>query len=144
MSSNPPVRRKGAGERIDPQAVSGVPPADKLLQQQMATAAERKARAAAEAAERRKRERSAKRSEKRKGRRGSFDLPGEIVKALQFVSAAEDVPQSGLVALALADWLEDYRAGLVNLEPLKRPTRSLRTLYTLELPEFDLPPEWGD
>jgi len=108
------------------------------LQSQLATLKERQVQAKAEARKAKDRARNAK----RKGKRASFDLPEELIKALQYVGRLEDVVQSDLVALALADWLEDYKAGRVKLDPMKRPARSLHVTYGLDIPDFDLPTEW--
>ncbi len=76
---------------------------------------------------------------RRKARRGkrprmTYDLPARMIEMVKAVADKEQCAQSDLVALALADWLADYEAGQVDLEPLKVNAKSLRFVYHLELP----------
>lgn len=147
MGARPPVsiaRRQPLSEEVT--GTSDIAPE---VRAQLATQKERQEQAKrdkeereAEAKRERERQKARARNEQRKGKRVSVDLPEEVIKALQYIGRKEDVAQGDLIALALTDWLEDYKAGHVELEPLKRPARSLRITYSLALPEFALPSEW--
>lgn len=100
----PPVKRQ------DPFAVSGVEGLEPELKEQLKA--------------RRKRSRP----------KQTYDLPRKLIEAVQQIARHESISQSGFAALALADLVERYRSGELDLSELKRPTRSLRFDYKLELP----------
>lgn len=84
--------------------------------------------------------RKRRRGEERKQRRpkGTYDLPLPLIEAVEEVATAESIARSDVVALALARFLADYRAGALDLADLKRPARSLRYDWKIALPtEFE-------
>lgn len=112
MSSKlPPVRR-------DPFASSGTEDLDPELQAQLTVRERRKA--AQRKAERPK---------------ATYDLPLALLDAVESAAAEEDISKSDIVAWALVEFLERRARGEVDLEPHKRPARSLRVECKLELPE---------
>ena len=117
MANKPPVKRR------DPMAPesTGVGDVSEAIKAQLATHEERKAEARRKAARERR-------------PRMTYDLPGKVIEAVKAIGEQEDVAQSDLVALALVDFIEDYRAGRVKLEGLKDKARSLRFGYHLTLP----------
>lgn len=72
--------------------------------------------------------------EKNKRPKATYDLPKALIEVVQDISDSESVPRSDIAAWALIDFVERYQAGNVDLESHKKPTRSLRYLYKLELP----------
>ena len=81
-----------------------------------------------------------RRGEERKQRRpkGTYDLPLALIEAVDQVATAESIARSDVVALALARFIADYRAGALDLAALKRPARSLRYDWKVLLPpEFE-------
>lgn len=56
----------------------------------------------------------------------------EIARA---IAETEEVSQADIVEAALLAFGSAYEAGLVDLHPYKRHTRSLKVSWTLELPE---------
>lgn len=83
------------------------------------------------------RERRRAKARKKKRPKGTYDLSLKLLDKVREVSKIEDVPQSDIVAWALIEFLERYEGGDVDFEDHKKPTRSLRYLYKL-----DLPSEW--
>lgn len=80
--------------------------------------------------------RQRRRAEERKKRRpkGTYDLPLTLLEAVEEVAAAESIARSDVVALALSRFIADYRAGKIELEPLKVRARSLRHEWKIVLP----------
>lgn len=101
-------------ERLDPFTVSGSGDAAKRELQAQLTAHKR---------------RTAKRRP-----RASYDLPAAMIEAVQDAAKAERVSQSDIVGYALAEWLDRYQAGAVDLSEHKQPSRSPRYDLTLTLP----------
>lgn len=117
MASKPPVKRR------DPMAPesTGVGDVSAEIRAQLATHEERKAEAK-------------RKAEREKRPRMTYDLPAKVIQAIKEIADQEDVAQSDLVALALIDLVDDYRAGRVTLAGLKDKARSLRFGYHLTLP----------
>jgi thiamine pyrophosphate-dependent acetolactate synthase large subunit-like protein len=135
MGSKPPVSRPPV-KRRDPLSaeVSGVPDADAYLQEQLEARARRKAET-----ERRKAE--TERQARREGRpKATYDMPLSIQEALKNVAEEESICSSDLVALAILRLVLDYRAGQVDLKRYRRPARSLKFAYHLDL--LDLAAEY--
>jgi len=73
--------------------------------------------------------------ERRKARpKGTYDLPARLMAAVDEIGDRESIAKSDVVALALTHFVEAYRAGQVDLEPLKERARSLRVEWKLKLP----------
>lgn len=65
--------------------------------------------------------------------KGTYDLPSSLLTAVASIAEAESIPKSDVVALALVRFVEDYRAGGVEL--VKEPApRSLRHEWKIQLP----------
>lgn len=79
------------------------------------------------------RERQRAKAAKARRPKATYDLPPAMIKAIQATAGREGVSQSDIVAHALAEWLDRYEAGGVDLAGIKRPSRSLRYSLTLEL-----------
>ena len=133
MGTKPPVGRPPV-KRRDPLSseVSGVPDAEAYLQEQLEARERRKAEAE-------QRKAQAARQARREVRpKATFDLPLEIQDALKRVAEEESVCASDLAALAILRLVLDYKAGQVNLKPYRRPARSLKFAYHLDLSaEYD-------
>jgi hypothetical protein len=71
----------------------------------------------------------------RRARRATYDLPPSIRQEMQSLSEALRIPASQLASLALARFLKEYQAGSVDLSLYKKPSRSPRYDWNLELPE---------
>lgn len=133
MGTKPPVGRPPV-KRRDPLSseVSGVPDAEAYLQEQLEARERRKAEA-----EQRKAE--AVRQARRESRpKATYDLPLAIQEALKQMAEEESVCASDLAALAILRLVLDYKADQVNLKPYRRPARSLKFAYHLDLSaEYD-------
>ena len=110
MSSKPPVRQ-------DPTEYSGTRDIAPEVQAQVDAQRRRATKA-----------RTARRP------RMTYDLPRDIIEGVREVAKSESVCASDVVALALCEFLDRYKAGDVDLEPLKTPARSLRFAHRLALP----------
>jgi len=64
----------------------------------------------------------------------TYDLPLAMIEAVKELADQEDVPQSDIAALALADFLSRYQQGKVDLSRYKVPARSLKFAFHLQLP----------
>jgi len=111
MANKPPVRRQ------DPLESAGVEGISSELQAQLDAREQRRARA-----------RKAKRP------KATYDLTLKLIDRVKEVAEREDVAQSDIVAWALTDFLERYANGGVKLSEHKRPAKSLRVTWKLELP----------
>lgn len=118
--AEPPVKRRRP-ERIDPQAVAGVPSADDFLQGQLQTRERRKAEA----------EREARKAARPKA---TYDLPLKLIDAIQAIAGEEEVAVSDVAAWALADFVTRYQGHDVDLREHKEYARSLRFRYKLRPP----------
>ncbi len=120
--AGPPVKRgKRTPERVDPQAVSGVPPADDYLQAQL------------EGRERRKAE-SERQARKAARPKATYDLPAELIETIQAIAAEEEVAVSDIAAWALGEFATRYRGHDVDLREHKEYARSLRFRFKLRPP----------
>ena len=110
MASKPPVRQ-------DAFEVSGARDLDSELDAQLQV-------------------REHRRAQRRKATRpkATYDLTLKLMTAVTDVAEREDIAKSDVVAWALCEFLNRYYAGDVDLEPNKKPARSLRVLCKLEIP----------
>jgi len=108
---------KPKSERVEPFAVAGVGDVLPELQAQVKT-----------------RERRLARWKKERRPKATYDLPLAMMEAVKAAADREQVAQSDIVAYALAEWLDKYAAGEVDLSEHKRPSRNLRYSLSLELP----------
>jgi hypothetical protein len=93
---------------------------------------------------RREREKKARERAKiraRREQRATFDLPPALRQRIMDLAAAERLPASQLVTLALARFLCDLETSQVDLAVFKQPSRSPRYDWNLVLPEDLLPRE---
>ncbi len=88
---------------------------------------------------REKRARERAKIEARRDQRATYDLPPAIRQQIKDLAEEHRVPASQIVALALGRFLRDHAAGQIDLEALKRPSRSPRYDWNLELPTDLLP-----
>ena len=91
---------------------------------------------------RRERERKARERAKiqaRKEKRATYDLPPVVRQQINQLAEDQRLPASQLVTLALARFLQEYERGEIDLNELKRPSRSPRYDWNLFLPEEMLP-----
>lgn len=65
----------------------------------------------------------------------TYDLPAGMIEGIERVAKAESIPQSDVVAWAVAELLQRYDAGQVDWGQDKRTARSLRWSWRLVLPE---------
>ena len=88
--------------------------------------------------ERRKKARQQEKDRERKaeGTRFQIDLPKGIKALTLALADREHLPASQIIALALVRFLEDVDAGRVDLSEYKRPSKSPRYDWTLEIPEI--------
>ena len=63
----------------------------------------------------------------------TYDLTLKLIDRVKGGAEHEDVAQSDIVAWALTDFLERYADGGVVLDEHKKPTKSLRVTWKLEL-----------
>jgi hypothetical protein len=93
---------------------------------------------------RREREKKARERAKiraRREQRATFDLPPALRQRIMDLAAAERLPASQIVTLALARFLRDLGTSQVDLAVFKQPSRSPRYDWNLVLPEDLLPRE---
>ena len=83
--------------------------------------------------EREKKAKERKRAEARYPSRLNVDLPPRIKALVKAIAARERVPESQLVALACARLLAAIDAGEVDLRDYKRPTKSPKYDWVLEI-----------
>ncbi len=91
---------------------------------------------------RRERERKAREREKiqsRREKRATYDLPPSVRQGINQLAEDQRLPASQLVTLALARFLQEYASGNINLNELKRPSRSPRYDWNLVFPDEMLP-----
>ncbi len=104
---------------------------DPVVQQELARQEQAEKRRQMTPAQRRRAAADAKRS------KATYDLPSELVEALRQIAAKEDVSISDVAAEFLIRAVNDYLAGTLSLHGQKRPTRSLRVGWKLELSELN-------
>lgn len=83
--------------------------------------------------EREKKAKERRRAEERKPSRLNLDLPPRVKQGVKDLAARESVPESQLVTLAIVRFFEDLKAGRVKLEDYKRPTKSPKYDWVLEI-----------
>lgn len=86
---------------------------------------------------RRQREKKARERAKiqaRRDQRATYDLPPEIREKVKELAEEQRVPASQIVTLALGRFLQDLDAGRVDLNDFKKPSRSPRYDWNLEIP----------
>ena len=91
---------------------------------------------------RRQREKKARERAKiraRREQRATFDLPPALRQRIMDLAESERLPASQLVTLALARFLQQYGKGEIDLDELKRPSRSPRYDWNLNIPEDLIP-----
>ncbi len=74
----------------------------------------------------------------RKGSRVTYDLPPDLRESLRILSEELRIPASQLAALALIRFLKEFKSGALDLGIYKKPLRSPRFDWNLELPENPL------
>lgn len=75
----------------------------------------------------------------RRQNRATYDLPPVLREQIKSLAEAQHVPASQIVTLALARFLSEHAAGAIDLDALKRPSRSPRYDWNLSIPEGLLP-----
>lgn len=85
-----------------------------------------------------RRERKAEEGQRRR-HKATYDLPEPMIAAIDRIADRESIPRSDVVAWAVAELLERFDAGQVDWTPHKRPAKSLRWAYKLQLPG-----QWGN
>jgi hypothetical protein len=115
--------RNGNAERSDPFAMAPAPIDAEL---------------AAQLTQRSARRQADKRAGKPPRAKATYDVPPALQRMVEEIAAAEQIGLSDVVRLAIVRLRADHAAGrLPDLTPMKRPSRSLKALYTLELPESE-------
>src|SRR5660398_33784 len=71
----------------------------------------------------------------RKASRVTYDLPPDLRISLRILSEELRIPASQLAALALIRFLKEFKSSSLDLGSYKKPYRSLRYDWYLELPE---------
>ncbi len=92
---------------------------------------------------RRQREKKARERAKiqaRRDQRATYDLPPAIREKIKDLSEEQRVPASQIVTLALGRFLQDLEQGRVDLNDFKKPSRSPRYDWNLDLPADLVPP----
>jgi hypothetical protein len=75
----------------------------------------------------------------RREQRATYDLPPAVRQEIKQLAEEHRVPASQIVTLALARFLREYANGGVDLNAFKRPSRSPRYDWNLEIPQTLLP-----
>jgi len=88
-------------------------------------------------AERKRKASERMRAKERLSGRVNYDLPEGIKQRLRELARHERVPESQLAALALARFLADVAAGRVRLSDYRKPSRSPKFDWTLDLSSFE-------
>lgn len=73
----------------------------------------------------------------KKRRKATFDLPAELIKAIAEIAKTEGVNKSNLAAELLTLAVRAYHAGKLDFARQKRPARSLRWDWEIELTELE-------
>lgn len=117
-----------------------VPPSLQFTDDDKVTPAEEELKRAERAAKVRKMKPAARRKAKRDAARGkmAYDMPKDVIQAIRDIAGEEDVSQSNLVAYILADWVNAYDAGEVEIDQSeKESARHPRWLWKLAISELD-------
>jgi hypothetical protein len=75
----------------------------------------------------------------RRDKRVTYDLPPDLREQIKTLAEEQHVPASQIVTLALARFIRDYTDGKIDLDALKRPSRSPRYEWKLAMPDELLP-----
>jgi hypothetical protein len=75
----------------------------------------------------------------RRAHRATFDLPPALRQQVMNLAEEQRVPASQLVTLALLRFFEEYNTGKIDLIQYKRPSRSPKYDWNLELPVEAIP-----
>ena len=71
----------------------------------------------------------------RREQRATYDLPPDLRESIRELSEELRIPASQLVTLALARFMNEYRANAIDLGKYKQPSRSPRYDWNLIFPE---------
>ena len=66
-----------------------------------------------------------------------LDLPPTLHEALRTIAKQESISMSGLVTFFLYRGVTDHNAGIIELSPYKRPSRSLNFDFALDFTKFE-------
>ncbi|NPV87773.1 MAG: hypothetical protein HPY45_17375 [Anaerolineae bacterium] len=134
-----PARRKPAeGDNLidfDPAALRADPAVRALIGQEERLKQEARL-------SRRQREKVIKERRKIRERREQhtcYDIPPQLRQYIKTLAEELRLPASQIAALALLRFARDWQAGTIDLAPYKRPSRSPKYDWNLELD----PAEWG-
>jgi hypothetical protein len=86
-----------------------------------------------------KKEREREKVQARREKRVTYDLPPELREQIKTLAEEQHVPASQIVTLALARFMREYTDGKIDLDALKRPSRSPRYEWKLAMPDDLLP-----
>ena len=100
---------------------------------------QRQSEAALPRREREKKARERAKIEARRDQRATYDLPPGIRQQIKNLAEEQRVPASQVVTLALGLFLRDLAAGQVDIHSLKRPSRSPRYDWNLDIPADLIP-----
>lgn len=100
---------------------------------------QRQSEAALPRREREKKARERAKIEARRDQRATYDLPPGIRQQIKDLAEDQRIPASQIVTLALGLFLRDLAAGQVDLHSLKRPSRSPRYDWNLDIPTDLIP-----
>lgn len=82
-------------------------------------------------------QKKARRDAARTGSKMAYDMPSDVIEAIREIANEESVSQSNLVAVILANWINAYRTGDVQINEAQRiPARHLRWLWRIEIPDI--------
>ena len=74
----------------------------------------------------------------RKRGRMAYDLPQDVIEAVRAIAKQENVSQSNLVGVVLAEWANAYTAGEIEIDQEKRqPSQHPRWVWKLDIPGID-------
>jgi hypothetical protein len=89
--------------------------------------------------ERMKKKREQEKISARREQRATYDLPPSLRQITKELAEEERLPASQLVTLALATFINEYRAGNIDLGQYKQPSRSPRYDWNLIFPVSLIP-----
>lgn len=89
--------------------------------------------------ERRRKTKQREKDKARQGKRALYDLPEEILQRVSNIARWNGTTASGIAALALSRFLEDFDAGRVQLSDYLEPIDNPRYAYRVNL---EKPNKW--
>jgi hypothetical protein len=89
--------------------------------------------------ERMKKKREQAKITARREQRATYDLPPSLRQIIKELAEEECLPASQIVTLALATFINDFRAGKIDLGQYKQPSRSPRYDWNLIFPVSLIP-----